>query len=123
DDGSTDTTAAVLTDLTNRVPYLRVLRHDTRRGFGASLRTALAAASHPLLFYTATDYPYSPNDLRKLLDRIELRDEVFGRQPDLISGCRTGRPVTRFVMWTWGAWRILWGDALWFSHGAEAAWV
>jgi glycosyltransferase involved in cell wall biosynthesis len=108
DDGSTDTTAAALEQLANRVPYLRVLRHDARRGFGASLRTALAEAKHPLFFYTSSDYPYTPADLRRMLERIEVRDEVFGKQPDLISGCRTGRPKPWLVKWGGRAWRLLW---------------
>src|SRR5947209_1620082 len=78
DDGSTDGTAAALESLAGRVSHLRVLRHDARRGYGACLKTALAQAQHPLFFYTAADYPYTPTDLRKLLDRIEVRDEVFG---------------------------------------------
>lgn len=107
DDGSTDTTAAVLGHLAERTPHLRVIGHDGRRGFGACLRTALAEARHPLLFYTAPDYPYTPTDLRPFLDRIEVRDEMFGKQPDLISGCRTGRPTPLPVRWAGWVWRAL----------------
>ena len=108
DDGSTDGTAAALEQLVGRLHHLRVLRHDARRGFGACLRTALAEAAHPLFFYTATDYPYTPADLKKLLERIEVRDEVLGKQPDLISGCRTGRPAPALVKWGGRAWRLFW---------------
>src|SRR5438270_148794 len=73
DDGSTDSTPAVLAKLAERIPHLRLLKHDAPRGFGASLRTALAEAKHPLFFYTAADYPYTPSDLRPLLERIEVR--------------------------------------------------
>lgn len=93
DDGSTDGTADRADALARRRAHVRVLRHDTPRGFGASLRTALADARHPLFFYTALDYPYTPADLGKLLDRIGDVDPVFGRPLDLVSGCRTGRPV------------------------------
>src|SRR5437762_12171078 len=51
DDGSTDTTPAVLEQFVGRIHHLRVLNHGTHRGFGASLRTALAEVQHPLLFY------------------------------------------------------------------------
>ncbi|VTU01984.1 Glycosyltransferases OS=Pelotomaculum thermopropionicum (strain DSM 13744 / JCM 10971 / SI) GN=WcaA PE=4 SV=1: Glycos_transf_2 [Gemmataceae bacterium] len=134
DDGSTDGTAD---RLASKEPRARVLRHDARRGFGACLRTALAEAKHPLFFYTALDYPYSPHDLRPFFERIELRDEVLGKQPDLISGCRTGLPtplLPKVVSLAWrGFWRVFAGmpmqpPAPWhgwaeFWYGARASWV
>lgn len=123
DDGSTDATPAVLEKLAaGRVKHLRVLRHDARKGYGASLRTALAEARHPLVFTTALDYPYAPADLRKLLDRIEVRDELLGRQPDLISGCRTGRPVPAPVQWVGRGWRVFWRVAAGMSLAPAPAW-
>src|SRR5262245_1526460 len=105
DDASTDSTAE---KLPGREPRARVIRHDTRKGFGACLRTALAEAKHPLFFYTALDYPYTPSDIRTLLDRINLTDEILGKQPDLISGCRTGLPTPAVVKWSGRAWRLFW---------------
>jgi glycosyltransferase involved in cell wall biosynthesis len=104
DDGSTDGGPAKLTG----AAHLRILRHESRRGFGACIRTALAETTTPLLFYTALDYPYTPSDIRPMLDRINLRDEVLGKQPDLISGCRTGLPKPGLVTWSGRAWRLFW---------------
>jgi glycosyltransferase involved in cell wall biosynthesis len=117
DDGSTDRTPAVIGQMAGgRVTHLRGLRHDTRGGFGACLRTALAEARQPLFFYTAPDYPYTPNDLHGMLTRIELRDEILGKQADLISGCRRGRPAplvvhTAGLLWR-GFWRVFAGMRL-----------
>src|SRR5262245_17153909 len=47
DDGSTDGSAEKLEELARRRPKVRVLRHESPRGFGAALRTALAEAKHP----------------------------------------------------------------------------
>lgn len=105
DDGSTDGTAE---KLPGREPRARLLRHDTRKGFGACLRTALAEAKHPLFFYAALDYPYTPTDIRVMLDRIELRDDFLGKQPDLISGCRTGLPAPLVPRVAGAAWRWFW---------------
>jgi glycosyltransferase involved in cell wall biosynthesis len=90
DDGSTDGTA----ETAERLP-VRLLRHETRRGFGACVRTALAESRHPLFFYTALDYPYTPADLGKLLERIGREETVNDRgfRVLVVNGCRTGRPV------------------------------
>lgn len=92
DDGSTDGTAAKAQDVASKRRNVRVLTHVTRRGFGACLRTALVEAKHPLFFYTALDYPYTPSDLNKLLDRVGDTDESLQRKIDVVSGCRTGLP-------------------------------
>src|SRR5262245_58907641 len=104
DDGSTDATAAKLTGSAN----VRVLKHETRKGFGACLRTALEEAKSPLFFYTSLDYPYTASDIRRLLERIDLRDEFLGKQPDLISGCRTGLEAPSLVIWGGRGWRLFW---------------
>lgn len=104
DDGSTDGGVAKLAG----GPHTRILRHENRQGFGACLRTALADTTNPLFFYTALDYPYTPSDIRPMLERINLRDEYLGKQPDLISGCRTGLPTPELVKWSGRAWRLFW---------------
>src|SRR5689334_12388757 len=70
DDGSSDRTAALAEGLAARFPRLRVLRHAGRQGQGAALRTALAAATKPLLFYTTADRQYQPADFKRLLPEI-----------------------------------------------------
>jgi glycosyltransferase involved in cell wall biosynthesis len=134
DDGSTDETPAVLGKLAVRHPEMRVHRHEARRGYGSGLRTGLSAATYPLIFSTACDYPYPPADIAKLLAVID--------EADLVSGCRTDavpvwlqrcdaihRLIARVVFgvapeprpgWRgWGAWRqavklrFLFGLRLW----------
>lgn len=93
DDGNPPEFTVELAKVIGECSYARVLRHELPRGFGACLRTALAELKHPLFFYTALDYPYTPADLGKLLARIDQTDELFQRKLDVVSGCRTGRPV------------------------------
>ncbi len=92
-DGSTDATAAKAEELAKTYSTVRVLTHESFKGFGACLRTALPETRYALFFYTALDYPYTPQDLRQLLTRIDHTDEIFQRKLDLVSGCRTGRAV------------------------------
>jgi glycosyltransferase involved in cell wall biosynthesis len=120
DDGSMDGMAAAADRLTAHHPTVRVLRHDTRRGFGAALRTGLKDARHPLVFYTACDYPYSPADLKKLLEVVDAADLVTGIRTDPVPAWlgrldRVYRMVVRVVLgiqleprpgWLgWAAWR------------------
>src|SRR5205085_10646759 len=76
---------------------MRAMRHDARRGFGAALRTGLAAARYPLVFYTACDYPYPPADLKKLLAAID--------GADLATGSRTD-PVPTWLKWAGRVYRV-----------------
>ena len=99
DDGSKPDTAEIAAKLSARVRHTRVLKHETRRGYGACLKTALAETKTPLFFYTAVDYPYTPSDIRAFLERIELRDELLLKQPDIISGCRRGLTPPTSVVW------------------------
>jgi glycosyltransferase involved in cell wall biosynthesis len=71
DDGSTDGTAARVEALTAALPQVRLLRHESRRGEGAALRTGLAAARHPLLLTATCDRQYQPDDLTRLLADID----------------------------------------------------
>src|SRR5207244_12360170 len=67
DDGSTDSTAEVAHGFAERDAHVKHVRHDQRRGSGASVRIGLASSRFPLVCTLACDYPYQPNDLKKLL--------------------------------------------------------
>jgi hypothetical protein len=85
DDGSTDSTPGLATFLAGRLPRTRVLCHADHRGLGAALRTGLAAARYPLVFYTTCDRQYQPADFQRLLRRID--------QVHVVSGFRLFAPV------------------------------
>jgi hypothetical protein len=78
-----------------------VLTPDLAGGYGAAVRSALDAATSPLVLLTAADYPYTPADLPRLIEKLETAGEVLDpatgewvmRTPDLVCGARTGRPV------------------------------
>lgn len=104
DDGSTDGTPAAVESLQPKHPNLTLLKHDAPHGFGACLRTALPACTHPLFAYSALDYPYTPADIGPLLTRVGETADVFGDQKPIIavSGARSGPPIPGF----WKAVRI-----------------
>jgi len=78
DDGSTDGSGELAEKLAAGYRRVIVRRHERAQGEGVALRTALAAAQYPLLFYTLGDPRYQPADLGKL-----LRKRPDPRKPDL----------------------------------------
>ncbi len=84
-DGSSDDTTAILGEFKDRV---RVINHRRNRGYGASLKTGIAAARYDWTAITDADGTY-PND--RLLDMLALRDEA---EADMVIGARTGANVT-----------------------------
>jgi glycosyltransferase involved in cell wall biosynthesis len=87
DDGSTDRTGELSEGFSVNHPRMRVLRHTSRQGIGAALRTGLAAVQHPLCFYADCNNGYVPSDLKLLLEAIDQVDLVApyrvwpGRRP------------------------------------------
>ena len=67
-DGSADSTGAVLADLQSQYgPPLRVITHEVNRGYGGALRTGFTAATKDLFFYTDGDGQYDVRELPLLL--------------------------------------------------------
>jgi glycosyltransferase involved in cell wall biosynthesis len=66
-DGSRDASASTLTALQARVDRLRVVTHETNRGYGAALRSGFAHATRDLVFYTDGDGQYDVGELPILL--------------------------------------------------------
>ena len=92
-DGSSDDSAAVLRELAARMPRLRVITHDTNRGYGGALRSGFAAATKDLIFYTDGDAQYDPRELKLLLPA--MTDNV-----DVVNGWKIERhdPLHRIVI-------------------------
>jgi glycosyltransferase involved in cell wall biosynthesis len=97
DDGSTDDTGRLADELSRSNPRLRVLTHPARQGYGAALRTGLAAAHHPLLCTATGDRQYRPADLQRLLDMID--------QVDVATGYRLVAPPPAWLRGLHGAYR------------------
>src|SRR5215813_7278772 len=69
-DGSTDHTAVVLSELETRYPSLKVILHPTNLGYGAALRTGFTNSKKDLIFYTDGDAQYDVRELEVLLPLI-----------------------------------------------------
>jgi len=73
DDGSKDRTV----DSLGEKP-VQVLRHETNRGYGASLKTGIRASQYSHVAIVDADGTYEERDLPKLMGHMETHDMVVG---------------------------------------------
>ena len=83
-DGSRDATGDRLAELQKEIPVLRVVTHETNRGYGAALRSGFSAATKEFVFYTDGDGQYDVGELRKLA--ASMTDAV-----DVVNGFKVNR--------------------------------
>ena len=70
DDGSRDGSVAVLRRLQCEIPELRVVEHETNRGYGGALLSGFAAATRTWVFYTDGDAQYRASELTRCIDAV-----------------------------------------------------
>jgi glycosyltransferase involved in cell wall biosynthesis len=92
-DGSKDGTADILEELAGLYPQIRVIHHESNRGYGGALRTGFATATRELVFYTDGDAQYDPAEMAALWRRFD--DTV-----DLVNGYKISRsdPLHRIII-------------------------
>ncbi len=80
DDGSLDSTAALVEDLVRMHPRLRLERHSQNKGKGAALRTGFALATGSVVLVQDADLEYDPAEYEVVLRPIlqGRADVVFG---------------------------------------------
>ncbi len=83
-DGSKDATGAVLQELAARFPELKVITHETNKGYGQALRSGFAAATKDWIFYTDGDAQYNPLEMPRLTEA--LKDGI-----DVVNGYKISR--------------------------------
>ena len=113
DDGSRDGTRALADAVATRNARVKVLSHPERAGYGACLRTAVAAAAQPLLFYTSSEPGWHTSDLATMLKRLDQTDPYTGKSVEIVNGHRRGialPPNRRRLNQTWRVFaRIVFG--------------
>ncbi len=91
DDGSVDRTWAVLQDLAKRYPFLRSVRHRSRRGIADALRTGYLTAHADVLVFYPADLQFKPEDIPRLVAPILAGDA------DMVTGFKEGKYDKAFV--------------------------
>jgi glycosyltransferase involved in cell wall biosynthesis len=93
-DGSKDDTGRILDELARIYPdRVRIVHHETNRGYGGALRTGFATASKDLVFYTDGDAQYDPAEMTVLWQ--QMTDDV-----DWVNGWKISRsdPLHRIII-------------------------
>lgn len=91
DDGSDDDTWNVLAKLQQRYPFLRAVRHRSRRGIADALRTGFLNSRGDILVFYPADLQYRPEDIPKLVGPI-----IKG-ESDMVTGYKQGVYEKAFV--------------------------
>lgn len=78
DDGSTDMTATITKKLSEKDPHVRLIRHETNRGYGAALRTGFENSLKDYIFFTDGDNQFDIKELTNLLSYIHNFHIVVG---------------------------------------------
>lgn len=77
DDGSLDASGAIADEIAQGNPNIRVIHHPQNRGYGAALRTGLAASKHEWICMTDGDDQYDLRDIFKLLKVAHHYDVII----------------------------------------------
>ena len=91
DDGSNDSTWSVLQSLRATYPFLRTVRHRSRRGIADALRTGFHHSHGAVLVFYPADLQFLPEDIPRLVEPI-----VAG-EADMVTGFKQGAYEKAFV--------------------------
>lgn len=78
DDGSSDATLKIAQNISQKNPKVKVIRHETNRGYGAALRTGFENSEKEYIFFTDSDNQFDITEMTKLLPYIKDFDIVAG---------------------------------------------
>ena len=85
DDGSIDDTWNILQRLAAQYPFLRTVRHGSRRGIADALRTGYLHSRGEILVFYPADLQYKPEDIPRLVAPI------LAGESDIVTGYKEGR--------------------------------
>ena len=91
DDGSVDNSWSVLETLRASYPFLRVVRHRSRRGIADALRTGFHHSRGAVLVFYPADLQFLPEDIPRLVGPI------MDGEADMVTGFKQGKYEKAFV--------------------------
>ncbi len=81
-DGSSDDTGKIADKLSEKYHQVKVVHHNSNRGYGGALISGFNKAQYDLVFFTDADLQFDLKEITKLLKFIDNYDVVIGyRKP------------------------------------------
>jgi len=80
EDGSPDSTGYEADLLSKKYDFVRALHHKKNEGHGAAIKTGMKEAKYELVVLMDGDGQYEPEDMKKMLVKMETCDLVQGRR-------------------------------------------
>lgn len=98
DDGSTDSTPEILNSLEN--PRVRCFRHETNKGKGMAMRTAMENARGEIMAMQDADLEYRPEEL------VDLMQPIIDGKVKVVYGsrCLKAENAMKFDRFRFGSW-------------------
>ena len=78
DDGSLDSSGKIADKLSGEDPRIKVVHHGKNLGYGAAIRSGIAASRYDYIFYTDGDIQFDAEEIDKLLPFIGDHEIVTG---------------------------------------------
>lgn len=104
DDGSSDGTADILKALEQEHSLVRVITHDSNRGYGAALKTGIRAARSELIVITDADGTYPNERIPELVEECQEYDMVVGSRTGANVTYSKIRSIPKYFMRKWVSW-------------------
>lgn len=98
-DGSSDNTGSIANTLQQKHDTVRVIHHDTNRGYGAALISGFCNARHEQVFFTDGDNQFHMKEIELLLREVDTYDALIG--------FRTNRQDPWHRIWYARSWNML----------------
>jgi glycosyltransferase involved in cell wall biosynthesis len=77
-DGSSDSTAQIVTDFSKKDTHVKLINHEVNQGYGAAVKTGFYSAKKDYIFFMDSDGQFEISDITKFLDKITEADIVVG---------------------------------------------
>jgi glycosyltransferase involved in cell wall biosynthesis len=107
DDGSSDDTCAISASLAAHDPRVRVIAHHVNRGYGAALRSGIAASRGDWVLLTDADLQFDLTELQRFLPLVPDCDLVAGYRldrADPLARRIAARAWNRLMRASFGVW-------------------
>jgi glycosyltransferase involved in cell wall biosynthesis len=95
-DGSKDSTRAIVEALAERDARIRLINHEVNQGYGAALVSGFEAVQKDLAFFMDSDGQFDIHDIERFFPLIEQYDAVLGYRID-----RQDTLMRKFNAWGW----------------------